>query len=86
MSIPIFLKLKLFKLNFEDLFNIEKIQISATTLFRTFAGSMIKKKRKYYNTENYTKMCNIIKILTNGYAGYVEKNLGDSVTYSQNRV
>ena len=28
----------------------------------------------------------IIKILANGYAGYVEKNLGDSVKYSQNEV
>ena len=28
----------------------------------------------------------VIKIPTNGYADYMEKNLGNSVKYSQNRV
>ena len=71
MSILIFhwrkLKLKLFKLNFQDFFNTEKNQISATTLFRTFAGSMNKKntvtlkitQRKIYNKNPDQRLCRL---------------------------
>ena len=71
MSILIFhwrkLKLKLFKLNFEDFFNTEKMQISVTTLFRTFPGSMNKENtvtlkitpRKIYNKNPDQRLCRL---------------------------
>ena len=60
-----------------------RLQITATTLFRTFAESMNKENtvtlkitpRKIYNKNPDQQLCR-----------YMEKNLGDSVKYSQNRL